>query len=250
MRVFVLPDSYGGEEFVSLEGDDFHYLCRVRRLREGDSFAASDKEGNQYHLTLEEVGRKVCRLRVQRKGKRTHDLPRMTLFQCLPKGRKLDTIVRQATELGVTRIVPVESRFSVPKLEGGENRADRWIRVAKEAAQQSGAVRVPEVLAPIRFRDIPRVWGSVGETRLGIFFHQTPLETTSLHEYLSIRREEIGMVVGPEGGLSDEEVFLLKKEGFVPAYLGPTVLRTETAPVFAVAALQIILLENKTWKLV
>jgi 16S rRNA (uracil1498-N3)-methyltransferase len=187
---------------------------------------------------------------VQKKGPPVSDRPTITLFQCLPKGRKLDTIVRQAVELGVSRIVPVESRHSLAKADDAGSRLDRLTRVAREAAQQSGALRVPEVSRALRFRDIPGSWVREGKDPLGIFFHQAPLETTSLHEYLSIRRDSIAMVIGPEGGLAEEELVFLRSEGFVPAYLGPTVLRTETAPVFAVAAVQMIILENKTWKLV
>jgi 16S rRNA (uracil1498-N3)-methyltransferase len=196
------------------------------------------------------VERNSCILRVQKKGRTGSGLPAITLYQCLPKGRKLDTIVRQATELGVARIVPVESRYSIPKPGDRDSRLGRLTRVAREAAQQSGAPRIPEISQVIRLRDIPGNWEREGENPLGLFFHQAPLETTSLHEYLSIRRDSIAMVVGPEGGLADEEIKFLRSEGFVPVYLGPTVLRTETAPVFAAAAVHMIILENKTWKLV
>ena len=248
MRVFFLPVSYAGEDFITLTDGDFHYICRVLRLGEGDSLTASDRSGWSYHVTLHRVERTSCILRVQKKGLPDFGLPAVTLYQCLPKGRKLDTIVRQATELGVSRIVPVESRYSVPKADDRDSRMDRLARIAREAAQQSGVTRVPEVSRVIRFPDVPGHWVKEGENPLGLFFHQAPLETTSLHEYLSIRRDSIAMVVGPEGGLADEEIEFLRSEGFFPAYLGPTVLRTETAPVYAVAAVHMIILEKKTWK--
>lgn len=249
MRRFVLPESYAGGDFVELEDEDFHYLCRVRRLREGDSLPAVDRRGLSCHLTLEKVGRRSCRVRVQKKGNFPVEGPAITLYQCLPKGSKFDTIVRQAAELGVGRVVPVESRHSVPGLKDAAGRIDRWRRIAREGFQQSGAARLPEISDPIPFRNIPADRGSMDEESLGIFFHQEPLETTSLHEYLSLRRKDIALVVGPEGGLAEEETVFLRSADFVPAYLGPTVLRTETAPVFAVAAVRIILLEKEKWKL-
>jgi 16S rRNA (uracil1498-N3)-methyltransferase len=254
MKVFVLPSGFSGGDFFELEGDDFHYLCRVRRLKAGDSFPAVDNGGNEYHLTLEEAGRKSCRLRVQKKGSSAEagKEAALTLYQCLPKGSKFDTIVRQAVELGAAKIVPVRSRYAVPEISDEEGRLQRWRRIAKEAVQQSGAAGLPEIPGILSFADIP---GDFGKTsggdgkKLGIFFHQNPLATNSLHGYLSSGPAEVALVIGPEGGLSDEEVSLLIKADFVPAYLGHRVLRTETAPVFAAAAVRIILLERERWNL-
>jgi 16S rRNA (uracil1498-N3)-methyltransferase len=107
---------------------------------------------------------------------------------------------------------------------------------------------MPEISAPLCFPDIPQDFGPREEVKkLGIFFHQNPLEISSLHGYLSSEPEEIALVIGPEGGLANEELALLREAGFVPAYLGHRVLRTETAPVFAAAAVRIILLEREGW---
>ncbi|MCL1818079.1 MAG: 16S rRNA (uracil(1498)-N(3))-methyltransferase [Spirochaetaceae bacterium] len=249
MKVFVLPPAYTGGDSLELEGEGFHYLCRVRRLRRGDSLPAMDAAGASYHLTLEEAGRKSCRFRVQKKG----GLPRykeaaLTLYQCLPKGSKFDTIVRQAVELGVARIVPVKSRYAEMKMKDND-RSERWQRIAREAAQQCGADSLPEISAPLALAEVPRDFGMGGGKKLGIFFHQEPLETSSLHEYLCSCPEEIALVIGPEGGLAGEEVSALREAGFIPAYLGHRVLRSETAPVFAAAALRIILLEREKWNL-
>jgi 16S rRNA (uracil1498-N3)-methyltransferase len=251
MKVFVLPAAFEGNDFLDLEGEDFHYLCRVRRLREGDSLPAQDRLGNEYHISLEELGRHGCRVRVQKKGssRQAEHEAELTLYQCLPKGTKFDTIVRQAVELGVARIVPVESRYSVPKIQDPAGRLDRWRRIAREAVQQSGASGLPDIAPPVSLADIPgdrQKWAPEG---LGFFFHQSPLETTSLHGYLSLEPEKIALVIGPEGGLAGAETELLREAGFVPAYLGHRVLRTETAPVFAAAAVRIILLERGRWKL-
>jgi 16S rRNA (uracil1498-N3)-methyltransferase len=250
MKVFVMPAAYAGGDFLELEGEAFHYLCRVRRLREGDSLPAVDGGGNEYHLTVEKAGRKSCRLRVQKKGssRQAREEPCLVLYQCLPKGSKFDIIVRQAVELGVSRVVPVRSRYAVPKIADEDGRLRRWQRIAREAVQQSGAAGMPEISAPLRFEDIPRDFGPRRDAKkLGIFFHQSPLEISSLHEYLCSDPREVALVIGPEGGLADEEIALLREAGFVPAYLGHRVLRSETAPVFAAAAVRIILLERQRW---
>jgi 16S rRNA (uracil1498-N3)-methyltransferase len=252
MKVFVLPSGFTGGDFFELGGEDFHYLCRVRRLKAGDSFPAVDRAGKEYHLTLEEAGRKSCRLRVQEKGCSPHagNETALTLYQCLPKGSKFDIIVRQAVELGVSKVVPVRSRYSVPEISDEDGRLRRWRRIAKEAVQQSGACSLPEIPGILSFEDIPEDFGKPsgkGGKKPGIFFHQSPLETNSLHEYLFSGPAEVALVIGPEGGFAGEELDFLTKAGFVPAYLGHRVLRSETAPVFAAAAVRIILLERERW---
>lgn len=249
MRLFILPPSFQGEEMVRLEGKDYHYLVRVLRKREGDSFNASDGEGTLYYATVEEINPSFCTLRVQRRGPLERPFPEVTLFQCIPKGKKLDLIVRQAVELGVSRVVPVESRFSVPRWDSPEEKIQRFQRIAREAAQQCGSLEVPEILPPISLKAVGEFFRPNEPDRLGLFFHQAPLARTTLHQYLSEYRKALALVIGPEGGLSEEEVAHLRQEGFFPVYLGPSVLRTETAPVFAVAAVQILLLERAAWKL-
>jgi 16S rRNA (uracil1498-N3)-methyltransferase len=250
MKIFVLPPGFSGGDFLELEGEDFHYLCRVRRLKPGDSLSAVDAEGNEYHLTMQEAGRKSCRLRVQKKGSPRREEAAITLYQCVPKGTKFDLIVRQAVELGIAKVVPVRSRYSVPKIADEDGRLRRWRRIARQAVQQSGACGLPEIPGILSLTDIPDDFGKpLGGKKTGIFFHQNPLAINSLHEYLSFIPEEIALVIGPEGGLSDGEAEFLMQTGFVPAYLGHRVLRTETAPVFAAAAVRIILLERERWNL-
>jgi 16S rRNA (uracil1498-N3)-methyltransferase len=250
MKVFVLPSGFTGEDFLELGGEDFHYLCRVRRLKAGDSFAAVDGEGKHYHLTMEAADRNSCRLRVQKKGAACQTETAITLYQCLPRGSKFDTIIRQAVETGIAKVVPVRSRYSVPKVADENSRLLRWQRIARQAVQQSGASRLPEIPGILSLTDIPDDFGKAsGGKKLGIFFHQNPIAISSLHGYLSPIPDEIALVIGPEGGLSDEETGFLMQSGFVPAYLGHRVLRTETSAVFAAAAVQIILLERERWNL-
>lgn len=224
-------------------------MVRVLRKQEGDSFNASDGEGTLYYATVEKITPTFCTLRVQRRGPLERPFPEITLFQCIPKGKKLDLIVRQAVELGVSRVVPVVSRFSVPRWDSPEEKIKRLQRIAREAAQQCGSTEVPEIMGPLPLGSVREFFKPKEPERLGLFFHQAPLARTTLHQYLSICRKAIALVIGPEGGLSDKEVASLQQGGFWPAYLGPSVLRTETAPVFAVAATQILLLEKLAWKL-
>ena len=160
----------------------------------------------------------------------------------------MDLIVRQATEAGVRRIVPLLSRHSVPRLESGEEAARkvaRWQRIAREALQQSGNPRLPEILPPVRLEEY--LGGQIAGT--GLFLHQEPLEGGSLHELLAEAQREILLLVGPEGGLAEPEVEWLLARGFRPVHVGPNILRSETAALFALAAVQMILKERERWQL-
>lgn len=250
MKTFVLPERYAGQEALRLADDDFHYLCVVRRLSKGDRFQATDTTGTRYDARIVEVGNNSCRVALRRStAQRTKPGHEITLYQCVPKARKMDTVVRQATEAGVSTIVPVISDHTVPVLRGEderEKRLRRWERIARQAVQQSGAAMVPNVAEPVSSSDLP---AHDRQLDLLLFFHQTPLAEASLHGYLSRYPRRVGVVVGPEGGLSDREVALMRESGACPVYLGPNVMRTETSAVFALAAIQVILLEKESWTL-
>ncbi|HEY9595691.1 MAG TPA: RsmE family RNA methyltransferase, partial [Spirochaetia bacterium] len=165
------------------------------------------------------------------------------LVQCLPKGRKMDSIVRQATETGVARIVPVVSEHSLVRPD--DHHRERYLRIAREALQQSGARRLPVIEEPCVLDEAVgagRDWG------VALFFHERPVESTSLHGLLAGRPPLVTVVIGPEGGLSDREVDTLRAAGFSPVWLGDGVLRVETAAVFALGAVRMTLQERDWWK--
>ena len=245
----MLPPEYCGEASVTLSDRDYHYLCRVRRFREGDVFSGCDRRGTEYELEIRSILRNGCVLNVRKTEAPAVTGPYVTLFQCLPKARKLDQIVRQVTEAGVSRIVPVESEYCIARIESGDEeqkKLERWNRVAREALQQSGTARLPEILPPVRLSDIPSL---VAEDELGLFFHQEVLEGVSLHRYLSAWPQRIAYVIGPEGGLSGKETELLKGANFKPVFLGENVLRTETAALYALASIKLLFLEKDEWNM-
>jgi len=226
----------------------------------GARFPGLDKEGRRYEIEVLAVSQGRVELSVHpdlRAGKAAlgndenrQGSPRIVLVQALPKGRKMDLVVRQAVEAGVTRIIPIESRYSVARIldEGGAAvKRGRWERIVREALQQSGSSTLTSVETPIPFKNLPEALGPCVGRRLGIYFHETPLDGATLHRYLSHEADEIVACVGPEGGFSEEEIRSLDNLDFNPAHLGPTVLRTETAALFAVAAIKVILLERSSW---
>lgn len=260
MRQFVLPPEWAGGSSCVLSGESARYLLSVLRMGPGDRFPGLDGRGRRYELEVRAVGSGRVELAVLPdtsaaavvpSGRGNGEpLPRIVLVQALPKGRKMDLVVRQATEAGVSRILPVESSRSVARIsdEGGAAaKRGRWERIVREALQQSGSSTLTSVDAPIPLKMLGEALAPCAGSRLGVYFHEAPLDEGTLHRYLSRRIDEIVACVGPEGGFSDEETAFLDHLGFKPAHLGSTVLRTETAALFAVAAIKVILLERSSW---
>jgi len=249
VRVFVIPGEPAAGAEVELRGRDFHYLVRVLRLAAGERFAARDREGRRRACKVAAVGADFVRLQLEPPEAERQAGTEIILIQALPKGRKMDQIVRQATEAGVAEILPVFSRFSQARLEEPgqrERRVERWLRIAREATQQSGGSRVPRIGEPAELARALERPAADGELRL--VFHQERLAPGSLHAALAAAPRRVTLLVGPEGGLAEEEVALARTRGFLPITIGTRVWRAETAALIAAAAVQCLLEEREAWK--
>ena len=248
MKHFLLPESSNLPGELKLAGRDFHYLVKVLRKRKGDRFIGMDKRGRHYFCTVSALETSTLTLNATASSSGDGQKPdtRITLYQCIPKGKKMDLIIRQAVESGVTVVVPVISSRSVPRFKEADRERKRWVRISEEALQQSGAdvpLTINEITALTDIHKTP----CPGDIKL--FFHQEPIAQKTLHQYLSVSGNSIDIVIGPEGGFSDDEVIYLKEAGFEPAYLGSRVLKVETAALCVIASIQIILLEYTSWKI-
>ncbi len=179
-------------------------------------------------------------------------LPEITLFQGLPRGAKMDLIVRQSAEAGVSVIAPFKGEYSqgAGDKEYGQ-KLKRWERIVKEARQQSGSVTETIIMPPCGFDALLEYWESlkVKYTRpLSLVLHQEPLEKGTFHGYLRNDPDFIVFAVGPEGGFSPGELRRFLNTGFKPLLMGNTILRTETAALYGIAAIRTILLESEAWK--
>jgi 16S rRNA (uracil1498-N3)-methyltransferase len=254
MRVFILPQDPPFGQFTDLTGDDHHYLARVRRVKVGDRFPGRDSRGGRWMCTVVRIGPSSLRLRLDEAAVSEPGQPSIRLIQCLPKAAKMDLIVRQATEAGVQRILPATSLYSQVRPDspggsrGAEKKLERWRRIIRQAVQQSGAPNPPDIDSP---RELASLLQDLDEARDGevrLFFHQDRQGADTLHRCLSKNVKIITLVVGPEGGLSPEEMELLRNKSFVPITVGKTVLRTETAALYAIAAVQIVIHERNAWE--
>jgi 16S rRNA (uracil1498-N3)-methyltransferase len=265
VKQFVLPAPPDAGGIIRLYGKDYHYLVRVRRLGEGSVFNALLHGGTGIRVTILSIADNMLTGECGRAVPADPSpLPSIYLFQALPKGNKMDLIVRQAAEGGITGIVPFESEYSAVRIKADpaarpiEGRADsggklrRWERIIREARQQSGSPVRTAVRAPCTLDGLFSYWTELkaaGPGGVGIFLHQDPLEQGTFHDYLYGKPDFTALAVGPEGGFSPAETGRFKAAGFVPLVMGNTILRTETAALYGAAAVRIILLENASWTL-
>lgn len=235
-KFHVRPEAVN-ESQVVFDQEETRHLVRVLRLGPGDLIQAMDGKGTEYTIRLESMeGRSAAGTILTRSSLRIESPLAITLAQGVPKGEKMEWIVKAATELGVARIVPLLTRRCVVRLQTGRERARRWQRVAKEAAKQSGRSAIPVVEAPRAFDEFLAECPPVD---LAVCLWER--EHRGLREILgAIGRPVVSalLVVGPEGGLAPEEVEKLKEKGLETAGLGPRILRTETAAPVGIALLQ------------
>lgn len=236
-RIFIPPGCIKGDS-ATLPEPDARRLLRVLRMGPGDAVTLFDG-AREYSSRITSIGTKSAILEIL-ESTETASEPRLevTLGQGLPKGERLEWVVQKAVELGVGTIVPVVMDRSVkrPDESGRGVRHDRLTRIATEAAQQSGRTRVPEVAAQTGlagFLDI------VADAGLKLVFYEGS-KTSSLREILHSAKgvKSVAVLVGPEGGLTGDEVMLAVSRGFVAAGLGPRILRTETAGLAALSIIQ------------
>jgi 16S rRNA (uracil1498-N3)-methyltransferase len=209
------------------------HLAKVLRVQSGDELVVFNGDGSEYPASAESVrgNRVAVAIGAARALDRESPLA-VTLVQCLARADRMDVIVQKATELGVARIIPVQSRRGVVRLDAAqaESKAAHWRAIVVSACEQCGRNRLPVVEAP---RRLLHYLGTLpaGGARLLL----EPGGETRPAEPIG---GEVTVAIGPEGGLDEEEIEAFRLAGFQTMRLGPRVLRTETAAIAALACLQ------------
>lgn len=230
---------------VSLAPGDAAHLTRVLRLEVGASVRLFDGRGGEFDGEVAEIaGPEAVRVRLLGRAEVFTESPlRLTLAQALLKGGKMDDLIRQTTELGVTRILPFFAERSVSRPDPTRlaGKVDRWRRIARESLKQCRRSREPEVADPLSFAAMLAV-GADAALRLFFWENAAGVGGTSKGRGGSgpgtDPPESVFAVLGPEGGFSDAEADAAREAGFAIAGLGPRILRAETATVAACALLQ------------
>lgn len=225
MRRFFCDNLSGTTATIS--GDEAHHIARVLRMKPGESLSLCDGAGGEFDAVITSVHTEavVCALGARRESAVESPVA-VTLFQCLPKTGKMETIVQKCTELGVFAVVPVVSaRCVVIPNKDFEKKRERYNRVALEAAKQSRRAVVPQVQPLVSLKQIDL--GSFDRFLVAYEEESARSLKTALREAGSL--SSIALLIGPEGGLEPDEVNRLAASGAISVSLGKRILRTETA---------------------
>ena len=235
-RRFYAPPSAFAAETVTLAADEARHLRDVLRLKSSDEVYVFDGRGKEFRCRVANVGRHEVELQIEAEVEPAKPESQLQLKLCvaLLKGEKFDLVVQKATELGVSEVVPVITRYADIQLRDASDatkRVSRWQRIALEAAKQSGRAFVPEIAAPVAFDSALTADG------LGVMFSQrlgNSLESVTKQP----APRAITALVGSEGGWSDEEIENARARDFHIVTLGGRILRAETAAITVTALLQ------------
>lgn len=214
---------------ITIEGEDAKHITKVLRMRIGEKVTICNMNGTDYECEILSLGDIVSLLILSKDKNKTEPSINITLYQALPKSDKMEFIIKKAVELGVTRIVPFQSKFCVTKLDdkSAEKKLLRYNKIAFEAAKQSGRGIIPLVDNVLSFEQA--VLESQNQT--SILYYEHGGEKTN--NIISKNETKVNLFIGSEGGFSQEEVIFAKENNFKIATLGKLILRCETAPIVA-----------------
>lgn len=229
------------ESRFHISGEDRHHIVRVMRMQEGDKIICVDPQNKSAVCSIAEITDEQVAAEVVQWEDRSSELPvDITIVSGLPKGDKLEWIIQKGTELGAYRFIPFTSARSVVKWDQKKaaKKVERWQKIAKEAAEQSHRTRLPEVKNPQDIKSLLKASEDFDYKLIAFEEEAKQGESSVLFHTLSKMKKGESLIIffGPEGGLAEHEVALLRESGFQSCGLGPRILRTETAPLYVLSA--------------
>jgi len=240
MRYFFINSSDLAGSKAVVKGSDAHHIKNVLRLKVGDRIGLFDGTGLNYETRIIAFLPKSVEVSVIRSFfSASESGVQITVAQALLKDRKMDLLVRQLTELGITKWIPFLAKRSVPRPDKRRlvTRTERWEKIAKEAVKQCKRCCPPEINTTVSFEEVLNL-GKDSDLKI-VFWEE---ESKPVNQDLSISNvtpaEKIFILLGPEGGFTLKEVETARESGFITAALGPRILRSETATIAACTLLQ------------
>ncbi|MEM9254373.1 MAG: 16S rRNA (uracil(1498)-N(3))-methyltransferase [Pseudomonadota bacterium] len=221
---------------IQLETNAAQHLTRVLRMRPGDQFVLFDGSGVEFNATIEQCDTQRVVIEVQ--AERLRESPprlRIHLGMAISRGERMDWIMQKSTELGVTAITPLLTERTQVKLSSKRvaKKLSHWRQITISACEQSGRCLLPDLDAPMPLRN----WLPLVDTERRLLLHPSATEDETTLDLASVPGS-VSLLIGPEGGFSATELATARAQGFHALKLGPRVLRTETAPLAAIAFAQ------------
>lgn len=234
-RYFISVDRITGTH-IHLTGDEVHHIKNVMRSKPGDRIIVCNEDGYDYVCVIEEMSSRQidCRL-VEKFPSQGEPRTNITIAQSLVKGDKFEWIVQKGTEIGASAFQPFQSARSIVKINAQKEtkKRDRWQRIAKEAAEQSHRGKVPAVLPVLSWN---AMLDEIEKFPLALIAYEKG--GMPVNQVIpNFQAEKILLLIGPEGGFTEEEIDEAHARGAVPITLGPRILRAETAPLVALSCL-------------
>lgn len=239
-RYFALESANHQHFFIN--GEDRRHIVKVMRMQLGDAIICVNPQGKAAVCKIAEItDDQVVADVVQWKDENTELPIFITIASGLPKGDKMEWVIQKGTELGAHKFLPFAAARSVVKWDEkkGTKKVERWQKIAKEAAEQSHRSLCPEVVNPVTFKALLEKSHEF-DYKLAAFEEESRSGETSIFSATlkNIKKgESLLLLFGPEGGFATEEIRLLKENNFQLCGLGPRILRTETAPLYTLAAI-------------
>lgn len=234
IRTFIDVDLHPSLELTLPEASSNH-LIRVLRLQTGDSIYLFNGDGNDYRAEITGIEKKGAKARILELKQVASESPlRIHLYQSIARGEKMDWILQKSTELGVAAFTPIVSDRTEVKIEGerSEKKKAHWLGVIRSACEQSGRATVPALHAATNLSQIP------ADALQAQAFYLQPDAEQRLDDLSLDLGNTVSLAIGPEGGFSERDIQRLQTLGFTGLRMGPRILRTETAGIAAIAALQ------------
>jgi 16S rRNA (uracil1498-N3)-methyltransferase len=228
--LFISPDRIEDNKIVLKDKGDISHLRASLRCRSGDTVNFSDNESHKYRTVIRSINRDEAVFEIIESNLIERSLPDISLFQCILKKNAMEFVIQKTVEIGVSKIIPVESERSVPDITGKKAKFERFQKLADEASMQCRRDFKCGIEIPVRI-------GDIDIDSFDYFFlpyEKADKDTRTLRKSLKdlSGAESIAFLIGPEGGLSDSEALILKGRGVLEVNLGKNILRAETAAIY------------------
>lgn len=231
MHRFFIPTELFQNSEITLPKEVSQQISRVLRLKTGSEIMLLDGQGFEYFSRLSEVGESRSTATVlSKQAAQREPLTRITMLIGLTQREKFELILQKCTEIGVTTFVPIiTTRTLIQKVSDVEDKTTRWMKILQEAAEQSHRGRIPMLLPALKYTDALKK--SDAEDSLKLILWEDEANHSIKQQLRDFKGKEVSLIIGPEGGLSGEEVELAKASGYIPVSLGKRILRMETAAI-------------------